>query len=163
MDASLELFEAIARRAFRFTEAPAHGEATQHPFELRNIHERLPSVVKDLFDDGHFSQATFEAFKFIDKEIARHAKLSDSGFKLMMRALSEESPLVSLTPLASLSDKDEQRGYQFLFAGGTLAIRNPRGHEYAVVDDPDRCLDHLTLASLLLRRLGEAGFDCSDV
>jgi hypothetical protein len=34
-----------------------------------------------------------------------------------------------------------------------LAIRNPRGHEYAVKDDPDTCLDHLSLVSLLLRRV----------
>jgi glycerol uptake facilitator-like aquaporin len=37
-------------------------------------------------------------------------------------------------------------------------IRNPRGHEYAVVDDPDTCLDHLSFVSMLLRRLEAAGF-----
>ncbi len=41
------------------------------------------------------------------------------------------------------SEKDEQKGFQFLFAGSVLAIRDPRGHEYNFVDSPDKCLDHL--------------------
>ena len=40
---------------------------------------------------------------------------------------------------------------------GTLALRNPRGHEVNAHDDPDVCLDHLAFASLLLRRLEAAG------
>ena len=51
-----------------------------------------------------------------------------------------------------------QDGYRFVFAGGVKAIRNPRGHEHSVVDDPDICLDHLSFVSLLLRRLEQAGY-----
>ncbi len=76
----------------------------------------------------------------------------------MMRAFNKDSPLVQLTPLANTSDKDEQEGYRFLFTGSVVAIRNPRGHEVALQDTPDQCLDHLSLASLLLRRLEESGF-----
>jgi uncharacterized protein (TIGR02391 family) len=115
-------------------------------------------IVKQLFDDGHFAQATFEAYKFVDKEVQRFAGSSESGFKLMMQALAVENPVIPLNSLASLSEKDEQKGFQFLFAGSVLAIRNPRGHEHSVVDSPDQCLDHLGLASLLLRRLDDAGF-----
>jgi len=42
-------------------------------------------------------------------------------------------------------------------AGAMLGIRNPRGHKTGMVDDPDVCLDHLSLASMLVRRLDEAG------
>ena len=111
-----------------------------------------------LFDNGHYAQATFEAYKFVDKQIQRHAKLSKSGFPLMMEALGGANPNVRLTPMLTISQQDEQKGFQFIFAGAVLAIRNPRGHEYAVGDDPDLCLDHLLLASLLLRRLAEAGY-----
>ena len=48
--------------------------------------------------------------------------------------------------------------FQFLFAGSILAIRNPRGHEYDIEDSPDVCLDHLSLASVLLRRLQQSGY-----
>jgi uncharacterized protein (TIGR02391 family) len=75
----------------------------------------------------------------------------------MMAVFSETFPLLKLNPCGTASEKDEQKGFQFLFAGSMMAIRNPRGHEYAVHDSPDECLDHLALASLLLRRLQAAG------
>jgi len=150
-------FERIARSASQLTYADAPRTAPDHPFESRNIHPAFPVNVKKLFDDGHYSQATFEAFKFVDKEVARLAKHSESGFKLMMAVFSESSPLLKVNGCVSTSEKDEQKGFQFLFAGSILAIRNPRGHEYAIHDSPDECLDHLALASLLLRRLQSAG------
>ena len=151
-------FERVARRAHKFTEARSIPPGGLHPFDERNIHPRLPAVVKQLFDDGHYSQATFEAYKFVDTEIQRLAGLKVSGFKLMMKAFDEESPIIRLTPLATQSEVDEQHGYRFVFAGSVMAIRNPRGHRHSVVDPPDRCLDHVSLASMLLRRLDEAGF-----
>jgi uncharacterized protein (TIGR02391 family) len=152
------LFERVVRTAHRFTEARSVPAGGLHPFDQRDIHPRLPAVVKQLFDDGHFAQSTFEAYKFVDKEVQRFSRLSESGFKLMMQALAVESPVIRLNPLGTSSERDEQKGFQFLFAGSVMAIRNPRGHEHSVVDSPDRCLDHLSLASLLLRRLDEAGF-----
>ena len=76
----------------------------------------------------------------------------------MMKAFSEPSPPIELTPLANRSERNEQEGYKFLFAGSMAAIRNPRGHEVLVSESPDECLDHLSLASLLLRRLERSGF-----
>jgi len=76
----------------------------------------------------------------------------------MMAVFSDSSPLLKLNKCSTVSEKDEQKGFQFLFAGSMLAIRNPRGHEYAVKDSPDECLDHLGLASLLIRRLRVAGY-----
>jgi len=158
MVTNLSKFEAVARRAYKFSDsAPSHG-ATLHPFDNRNIYSNFPPVIKELFDDGHFAQATFEAYKFLDKEVQRHSKSSESGFKLMMQVFAGTPPGISLNSLSSTTDQDEQKGVQFLCAGCMLAIRNPRGHEYAVKDDPDQCLDHLTLASMILRRLAEAGY-----
>ncbi|MDG4602995.1 MAG: TIGR02391 family protein [Defluviicoccus sp.] len=153
-------FEAIVRRATQHTEARSAPTGGTHPFDERDIYPGLPSVVRDLFDDGHYAQATFEAFKFIDKEIQRHSKLSETGFKLMMQAFQESAPRIQLTPLATDTHRDEQKGFQFLFAGSVLAIRNPRAHEVSLPDHPDQCLDHLSLASLLLRRLHESNFIC---
>ncbi|MGD1928794.1 MAG: TIGR02391 family protein [Leptolyngbyaceae cyanobacterium] len=158
MQTELPRFEKITRRARQFTDAREVATAFQHPFDERNLSSALPSIVKHLFDDGHCAQATFEAYKFVDKEIQRHAKSSKSGFKLMMDALGGTNPAIRLNPMLTGSQQDEQKGFQFLFAGSILAIRNPRGHEHSLMDDPDDCLDHLSLASLLLRRLAEAGY-----
>jgi uncharacterized protein (TIGR02391 family) len=155
---SFRRFERIARKAYRFTQVEARDLEVRHAFELRDIHESLPEVVRELFDDGHYSQATFEAFKFIDKVIQRLSGTTESGFKLMMQVFVGTPPSVVLTANANASEQDEQKGFQFIFAGATLAIRNPRGHEVSLNDTPDVCLDHLCLASLLLRRLEQAGY-----
>lgn len=156
MGESFRYFELIARRACSFTEARSEPIGGSHPFDERNIHSKIEEASKKLFDDGHYAQATFEAYKLIDKEVAYHAKVSESGVKLMMNAFNEQSPLIKLTDLSTLSKKDEQKGYMFLFSGSVMAIRNPRGHEYGIKDSPTDCLDHLSLASMLLRRLANA-------
>jgi uncharacterized protein (TIGR02391 family) len=157
MSNGLTFFERIARNAARFHEHAPSIES-QHPFELRNIHSVLPPVVRELFDNGHYAQATFEAFKFLDNEVKRHTRLDRTGKALMMEAFKDASPLIQLTPLLTETDRNEQEGYRFLFAGSVLAIRNPRGHEYQIMDDVDTCLDHLSLVSHLLRRLIKAGY-----
>lgn len=157
MNDLLSRFERVARRASQHTAARSEPAGGLHPFDERNIHPRLPQIARDLFDNGHYAQATFEAYKFLDKEIQRHSGATENGFKLMMQAFAVEAPLIKITPLLTVSEKDEQKGFQFIFAGSILAIRNPRGHEFGIVDSPDKCLDHLSLASLLLRRLEEAG------
>lgn len=158
MDKSYSLFESVVRKAHQFTDVDHLAHLSQHPFEKRNIHHELPSVVRRLFDDGHYTQATFEAFKYIDKVVQTLSNSTESGFKCMMKAFSDTSPLIKLNSSKTQSEKDEQKGYQFLFAGSMLAIRNPRGHEFSIHDSPDNCLDNLELASLLLRKLEQAGF-----
>jgi uncharacterized protein (TIGR02391 family) len=155
MAESWTLFESVVRRASAFTDAASEPVGGLHPFDQRNIHPAIETVSKKLFDDGHYSQATFEAYKLIDKEVQKLAKNSESGVKLMMKAFSETTPLIQLTKLSNASEKDEQEGYKFIFAGSIMAIRNPRGHEVGLSDSLSQCLDHLSLASLLLRRLEE--------
>jgi uncharacterized protein (TIGR02391 family) len=76
----------------------------------------------------------------------------------MMAAFDGTTPKVKLNALGTTSEKDEQQGYRFVFAGAMQGIRNPRAHEPTIVDDPDICLDHLSFVSLLLRRLEQAGY-----
>ena len=76
----------------------------------------------------------------------------------MMQAFRDASPSIHLTPLSTTIEKGEQEENRILFAGSVIALRNQRGHELAVADAPDKCLDHLSLASMLIRRLEESGF-----
>lgn len=154
----LNLFEQVVRSVSAISEAAPDAERQSHPFELRNIHPDLPARTKALFDDGYYAEATFEAFKFIEQEIKRVGRISGkTGFPLMMDALDETRPKVALNNLASDSEVDEQKGFRHMFAGAQSAIRNPRGHGTNLTDSPDACLDHLSVASVLLRRLDEAG------
>jgi uncharacterized protein (TIGR02391 family) len=132
---------------------------TLHPFDRRNIHPALPPKVRELFDDGHFPEATSLAFKYLDKKVEEHSGLNgQTGWNLMMAAFNGAAPKVKLNSLATASDKDEQEGYGFVFGGGMRGIRNPRAHEVTIVDDTDICLDHLSFVSMLLRRLEQAGY-----
>lgn len=163
MPNSLERFEAIARALARL---PKDEPATQlavvppalDPFDSRNIHPDLPPKVRELFDDGHFPEATCLAFKYLDNKVQQHSGSSESGFKLMMAVFGGAIPKLPLNPLVTASHKDEQEGFQFVFAGAMRGIRNPRAHDVNIMDDPDICLDHLSLVSLLLRRLEQAGY-----
>ncbi|MDR3390720.1 MAG: TIGR02391 family protein [Sulfuriferula sp.] len=148
-----EQFQLVVRRVQSITAARSEPAGGSHPFDDRNIHTRIQSTSKKLFDDGHYASATFEAYKLIDKEVSTLAKVSESGVKLMMKVFNEQSPIIRLTDMSSTSEKDEQEGYKFIFSGAVMAIRNPRGHEYGIRESPTECLDHLSLASLLLRRL----------
>lgn len=146
-------FEMIARRSPRYSERQSASRQGSHPFELRSLHPRVSDATRHLFDDGHYAQATFEAFKLIEREVKTMARSSKSGQSLMMSAFQAKDPKVRLTEMSNRSEVDEQEGLRFLFAGAMLAIRNPRGHEVGVDESLDDCLDHLSLASLLLRRL----------
>lgn len=156
MVSNLVTFERIVRRAHRVTEAPARAGATDHPFEARNIHPDFPAKVRELFDDGHFAQATFEAFKFLDEEVQRISGSSEYGRKLMMQVFGGAKPVLALNSGMTPTEKSEQEGFKFMFAGSMAGIRNPRGHVTSINDDPDGCLDHLSFASMLLRRLDQA-------
>src|ERR1035437_4284224 len=163
MSSSLEKFADIARALARLPQQepatqPAAETPSLHPFDSRNIHPDLPVKVRELFDDGHFPEATSLAFKYLDKKVQKYSGLTESGYKLMMGAFDGATPKVKLNPLVTTSEKDEQQGYRFVFAGSMEGIRNPRAHEVIIVDDPDICLDHLSLVSLLLRRLEQAGY-----
>jgi uncharacterized protein (TIGR02391 family) len=168
MAKSLNRFEAIVRVAIEFTDAPVQAENESlseavseqqlHPFDKRNVHPGLPKKVRAFFDNGHYAESTFEAFKYLDKIVQGHAGSGKTGEKLMMEVFNETSPVLKLTSLVTQSEVDEQRGYKFLFSGGVIAIRNPRGHEVDQVDDVDTCLDHLAFISLLIRRLEQAGY-----
>ncbi len=152
---NLSVFENIVRKAKRYT--TQRDESELHPFEERNISEELYSISMDLFDNAHYSQATFESFKYLDILVQNLSKESESGYKLMMKVFSETKPKLKLNNLSTSSEIDEQMGYKMIFAGGMSGIRNPRGHEFRIKDDIDLCLDHLAFVSMLLRKIREAG------
>lgn len=152
MSETLSAFERITRAASELSYGAEEKDEQSHPFDERNIHPEIGRVSLKLFNNGHYSQATFEAFKYLDNQVKKLSGINESGQKLMMAAFADTNPKIRLTPLSTQSEIDEQSGYRFIFAGSMSAIRNPRGHD--ITTDPiDRCLDHLSFASVLLRRL----------
>ncbi|MGP1253417.1 MAG: TIGR02391 family protein [Kiloniellales bacterium] len=153
----LNAFEEVCRRAHIVDESSS-SNTNAHPFQLRNLYSKFPKKVRSLFDDGHYSESTFEALKFLDKSVQGLAGSKETGFTLMMGVFGGNPPKLPINDLLNESNKDEQKGYQFIFSGVMSAIRNPKGHEHSIEDDLDTCLDHLTVISTLFRRLEEAGY-----
>jgi uncharacterized protein (TIGR02391 family) len=160
MATALNLFERIVRSAVgpSAEELIKQGGVPAHPFELHNIHPDFPAKVRSLFDDGYGAEATFHAFKFIEKVVQKCSGNAESGRKLMMVAFNKNNAFIKLNSLSNLSEEDEQEGYSFIFAGAVMAIRNPGGHEIELSDDPDVCLEHLAFGTFLLRRLERSGY-----
>lgn len=152
MKEAFSLFERIARTARNVGQLAVAESSAIRPFDERNIHPAIALVSVKLFDDGHYAQATFEALKYIDTEVKSVSGIEDTGFSLMMIAFNEKGPKIKLTDLKSMSDIDEQKGFKHIFAGAMSAIRNPRGHDNRI-DPIEVCLDHLSVASVLLRKL----------
>lgn len=151
----LRIFETIVRRAGDYTDETSARPFSSHPFDDRNIYSSLPKIVKKLFDDGYYSHAVFEAYKYLEQRVKTLSNLeNDFGFSLMMKVFSPSNPIIKLTPMITKSDEDEQKGFQFIFSGSILAIRNPRAHD-EVYDSIDQCLDYLSLVSMLLRILDD--------
>jgi len=156
---SLQFFEKITRKAHLYTNEKILIDVDEHPFDSRNIHIKIIELSKKLFDDGHYSQATFESCKYIDTLVKSHSGLKKTGLQLMMDAFNENNPNIKLSNLKTQSEIDEQMGYKFLFSGSSSAIRNPRGHESNFKETMDECLDYLSFLSMLIRRLEKAGYN----
>lgn len=154
----LQRFERIVQLAGFHSEAPDVDREDLHPFAARDIHQALPKKVRILFDDAHYSEATFHAAKFFDKKVASLAELTETGASLMQKAFSEKAPKIRVNNLIQETDVNEQKGYMSLFVGLVWAIRNPRGHEFDIGDEQSLCLDHLSFMSMLMRRLEAAGY-----
>lgn len=120
----------------------------------------IEQVARDLFASGHYSVAVHEAYKAVDKFVA--GKVGSTpvvGTQLMDLAFSPTAPILHWTTRATQSELDEQKGYQRLYSGAMLGIRNPVAHEFNWVDNPELALELLFFAQHLLRKAKSATID----
>ncbi|MEM8588601.1 MAG: TIGR02391 family protein [Pseudomonadota bacterium] len=124
----------------------------------------IEEVSRDLFVSGHYSLSVQEAYKSVDKYVERRAKpLGISGTQLMELVFSPDSPILHWTGRQTQSEIDEQKGYQRLYSGAMLGIRNPLTHEFDWVDDPYIALELVAFAQHLLRKAKQANLDQSEL
>ena len=114
----------------------------------------LRRVSRKPFADGYCTYAVEQAWKCVNKLVKKKSGFTGKdGADLMRRVFSPEKPVLYLSALQSESGQNEQRGYMDIFAGAMTGIRNPRAHDYELVDDPGVALEMLILANHLLRKL----------
>jgi uncharacterized protein (TIGR02391 family) len=114
-------------------------------------------VSRDLFASGHYSLAVQEAFKAVEKTVQDRANAHGmSGSALMENVFSEQKPKLFWSERATVSERDEQKGYQRLYAGAMLGIRNPVTHEFNWVEEPEVALELIVFAQHLLKKTKSA-------
>jgi uncharacterized protein (TIGR02391 family) len=123
---------------------------------IENLHPEIVAASGDLFTDGHYASAILEAFKRIELRVRSESGLTGSGQDLMARAFAGEPPPIDVSVEGGQSGQDEQEGFRFLFMGAVRGIRNPKAHEAVSQLDPQRTLEYLGFASILMRRLDDA-------
>jgi len=120
-------------------------------FEELVTEPELREEVKQLYLDGHYSQAVEEGFKFLNNLVRRRTGCVADGAPLMTTALSPKGPLLKLSDLKTTSQVDQQQGYMRMLEGAMLGIRNPRAHDHRHLDEPRGALELLAFCNHLVR------------
>ena len=126
-----------------------------HQFEERDIHPKIEEKCKKIFDDGHYSHTTFEACKLLEERVRELANSDKIGTRLMTDVFSVNNPILLLSNLSGQNQENEQQGFMDLFRGIIAGIKNPRSHKAGINENIDQCLDHLSLVSMLMRKLDD--------
>jgi uncharacterized protein (TIGR02391 family) len=82
-------------------------------------------------------------------------ELARTAIKKIQNVFSPKSPILKFNSLQSETEKSEQQGMVFLYAGAMLAFRNPRAHQI-IEDDPEKALEYIAFLSLLAKSLNKA-------
>jgi uncharacterized protein (TIGR02391 family) len=154
-----QLLEGLIREHERFAGTGEAVIAGAKPLGTYRLHPEIEKVSHGLLEDGHFAQAVEEAFKRVINEVKAHMirknqDTYDGGDSLMNHAfgIDGRTPYIKFNGLSNTEERDEQKGILFLFKG-IVAIRNRKAHDNVILDSPDRAVEYLGLASLLMRLL----------
>lgn len=117
----------------------------------------IVEVSRDLFESGFYNQAVTEAFKALDLFIQDKVGRSDlTGTELMQLVFSTAKPMLHWTRRKTLSEQNEQKGYQLIYSGSFIGIRSPCTHAKEWVSDHSEALDLILMAQHLLRKARSA-------
>jgi uncharacterized protein (TIGR02391 family) len=118
------------------------------------FHSEILRVSGELFRDGHYKSASLEAFVRVIEQVKSISGLPDYGDSLMNKAFGSErqAPVIAFNDLSTDAERDEQKGFLFLFKG-IVGLRNSKAHSNRLFNDPSRAHEYLALASVLMRLL----------
>jgi uncharacterized protein (TIGR02391 family) len=121
--------------------------------ENLDLHPQIADACIDLFKGSHYANAIEDACKVLDLLVKMKSKRSEpSGTELMQLVFSPKEPLLKFNDQQDESERSEQRGMMFLYAGAMLAFRNPRAHGI-LSDDPVVALEIIGFVNFLAKAL----------
>lgn len=125
------------------------------------IHQKIVDVSKQLYLDGHYSNASCDAFIEVNDRVKKifhilrpNEKVPD-GDSAMKIVFSANSPIVELCDRSTDSGQNTQKGYMEMLSGAMSALRNPKAHANITITVDD-AMRRLMFASLLMYKIDEA-------
>lgn len=129
-----------------------------------SIHPQIERVSKQLFLDGHFSNAAEDAFIEINDRVKKlFHKLEPSmvaipdGCDVMNKVFATgEKAMIEVCDRSTQTGVNIHEGTRFMLAGAMSALRNPKAHSNSVVITKEECIRRLMFASMLMYKIDEA-------
>jgi uncharacterized protein (TIGR02391 family) len=122
-------------------------------FDDLDLHPEIERACSKLFADGHYAESVETACKMLDMLVKmRTMRMDPSGTELMQLVFSPKVPILKFNEQQNDSEKSEQQGMMYLYAGAMLAIRNPRAHGL-VQDHPENAISYISFISMLAKAL----------
>lgn len=125
------------------------------------IHPTVEQTSRKLFEDGHYANASEDAFIEINSRVKKLYTIinpeSDripDGVEAMNTVFSVNKPMIRLADNTTDIGKNIQKGYMQMFVGAISALRNPKAHENIRLDG-EECKKRLVFASMLMDKLDE--------
>ncbi len=126
------------------------------------IHPRIQQSSKQLYLNGHCTNAATDAFieinerlKNIFKQLSPNTSIPD-GAALMNTIFSINRPILKLCDLSSQTGEDKQKGLMMMASGAMSALRNPKSHANSETVTPEEAMRRLMFASTLMYQIDEA-------
>ena len=121
------------------------------------VHPRIKAVSMELYLDGHYTDASLDAFIEINdavKELyskAHPGEESPDGVSLMNKAFGKNE--LKLGDLETETGRNIQQGFRSMFVGGIQAFRNPKAHSNKETISAAEAMRRIMFASSLMYEL----------
>lgn len=125
------------------------------------VHPSVAKISKKLYEDGHFANASEDAFIEINFRVKNIYKITNptsdkvpDGDNAMNVVFSTNNPIVKFADISTETGKNIQKGYMQMFSGAISALRNPKAHANIALEK-EECKRNLLFASMLMFKLDE--------
>ena len=128
---------------------------------IEHLHELIIKSSLKKYEDGHYADAVESAIKEINERLKKlfkkYRKEEKDGSDLFAMVFNndETKALLRVGDMTTLSGKDEQEGYRFLFMGIWKGIRNPKAHVNTYLSK-EQAYKRLIFSSMLMEKIDEA-------
>src|SRR6267378_4230148 len=97
-----------------------------------SLDERLWAAIEASYSVGNYSAAILDSLHFLSELIRTKSGLESDGHQLVGDAFGGPDPVIKINSLQTDSERNEQKGVEFLLRGLYTGVRNPRSHEKRV-------------------------------